>query len=60
MWLSFRPIKISWRRVVTEWCTKHPGKVLNKVSFATLLKEVTESGAKPEWLQSLWDLSTES
>jgi hypothetical protein len=36
---------------VTKWYTNHPGgEVLNKVSFAPLLKEVTESSTKPETL----------
>jgi hypothetical protein len=35
---------------VAEWYTKHPGEVLNKVTFAPLLKEVIECSAKPETL----------
>jgi hypothetical protein len=38
----FRPIKISWRRAVTKWYTNHQGRVLDKVSFPPLLKEVIE------------------
>ena len=33
-----------------ECYTKHPGEILNKVSFAPLLKKVTEFSAKPETL----------
>jgi hypothetical protein len=46
----FHPTKISWWRAVTKWYTNHPGEVLNKVSFAPLLKEVIEYSTKPETL----------
>jgi hypothetical protein len=45
-----RPIKISWRKAVREWYRKHPGEILNKVSFAPLLKQLTESSVKQETL----------
>jgi len=35
---------------VREWYRKHPGEILNKVSFAPLLKQVTDSTAKQETL----------
>jgi hypothetical protein len=46
----FRPVKIYWRKAVREWQVKHPGEVLNKVTFAHLLREAIESAAKPETL----------
>jgi hypothetical protein len=39
-----------WRKAVREWHAKHPSEVLNKVTFAPLLREVIESAAKPETL----------
>ena len=35
----FRPVKMYWREAVREWHAKHPGEFLNKVTFATLLRE---------------------
>jgi hypothetical protein len=37
-----------WRKAVRDWRAKHPGEVLNKVTFAPLLREVIEFAAKPE------------
>jgi hypothetical protein len=42
---------------VTKWLTNHPGEVLNKVSFAPLLKEVIESSAKLETLANAFRTS---
>jgi hypothetical protein len=39
-----------WWKAVREWHAKHPGEVLNKVTFAPLLREVIESAAEPETL----------
>jgi len=33
---------------VRDWRAKHPGEVLNKVTFAPLLKQVIDFAAKPE------------
>jgi hypothetical protein len=46
----FLPVKMCWRKAVREWHAEHPGEVLNKVTFAPLLREVIESAAKPETL----------
>jgi hypothetical protein len=35
---------------VREWYRKHPGEILNEMSFATHLKQVNESSAKQETL----------
>jgi hypothetical protein len=40
-------VTVFWRKAVREWNTKQPGEILNKVLFAPLLKQVTESSAKP-------------
>jgi hypothetical protein len=42
---------------VTKWYTNHPGKILNKVSFAPLLKEVIESSTKLETLANVFRAS---
>jgi hypothetical protein len=42
-----------WRKAVTEWNTKHPGEIFNKVLFSPLLKQVTESSAKPKTLMNV-------
>ena len=39
-----------WRKAVRDWHAKHPGEVLNKVTFAPLLREVIDFAAKPETL----------
>jgi hypothetical protein len=44
----FCPVKMYWRKAVREWHAKNPGEVLNKVTFAPLLREVIESAAEPE------------
>ena len=46
----FHPVKIYWQKAVRDWHAKHPGEVLNKVTFAPLLREVIEFDAKPETL----------
>jgi len=46
----FRPVKMYWRKAVRDWAAKHPGEVLNKVTFAPLLREVIDFVAKPETL----------
>ena len=46
----FRPVKMFWRKAVRDWHTKHPGEVLNKVTFAPILREVIDFAAKPETL----------
>ena len=33
-----------------NWHAKHPGEVLNNVTFASLLREVIDFAAKPETL----------
>ena len=35
---------------MTDWQVKHPGDVLNKVTFAPFLREVIDFAAKPETL----------
>jgi hypothetical protein len=46
----FHPVKTYWRKAVREWHAKHPGKVLNKVKFAPLMREVINFAAKLETL----------
>jgi len=46
----FCPVKMYWRKAVRDWHAKHPGEVLNKVTFAPLLREVIDFAAKPEIL----------
>ena len=46
----FRPVKMYWRKAVRDWHAKHPDEVLNKVTFAPLLREVIDFAAKPETL----------
>ena len=46
----FHPVKMYWRKAVRDWHAKHPGEVLNKVTFAPLLREVIDFAAKPEKL----------
>ena len=59
----FRPVKMYWRKAVRDWHAKHPGEVLNKVTFAPLLREVNDFAEKPEKTRqrfpSMWSLSTE-
>jgi len=59
----FRPVKMYWRKAVRDWHAKHPGEVLNKVTFAPLLREVIDFAAKPDTLvkifPGMWSLSTE-
>ena len=33
-----------------EWYRNHPGEILNKVSFAPLMKQLTDSSVKQETL----------
>jgi len=44
----FRPVKMYWRKAVRDWHAKRPGEVLNKVTFAPLLREDIDFAAKPE------------
>ena len=46
----FCPVKMYWRKAVRDWHAKHPGEVLNKVTFAPLLREVIDFTAKPDTL----------
>jgi hypothetical protein len=46
----FRPVKMYWRKAVTDCHAKHPSEVLNKVTFAPLLREVIDSAARSETL----------
>jgi hypothetical protein len=46
----FRPVKMYWREAVRDWHAKHPGDILNKVTFAPLLRELIDFAAKPETL----------
>jgi len=46
----FLSVKMYWQNAVRDWQAKHPGEVLNKVTFAPLLKEVINFAAKPETL----------
>ena len=46
----FRRVKIFWWKAVRDWHAKHPGEILNKVTFAPLLREVIDFAAKPETL----------
>jgi len=46
----FRPVKMYWRKAVTDWHAKPSGEVLNKVTFAPLLREVIDFAAEPETL----------
>jgi hypothetical protein len=39
-----------WRKTVRDWHAKHPGEVLNKVTFASLLREDIDFAAKHEKL----------
>ena len=43
----FRPVKVYWQKGVRDWHAKHPSEVLNKVTFAPLLREVIDFAAKP-------------
>ena len=49
----FRPVKMYWQKAVRYWHAKHPGEVLNKVTFAPLLREVIDFAAKPETLRNV-------
>ena len=44
----FSPVKMYWRKAVRDWHAKHSSEVLNKVTFAPLLREVINFAAKPE------------
>jgi hypothetical protein len=44
----FHSVKMYWRKAVGDWHAKHLGEVLNKVTFAPLLREVIDFAAKPE------------
>jgi hypothetical protein len=46
----FLPVKMYWRKAVRDWHAKHPGEVLNIMTFAPLLREVIDFAAKPETL----------
>jgi len=46
----FRRVKIFWRKAVRDWHARHPGEILNKVTFAPLLREVIDFAAKHEKL----------
>jgi len=46
----FRPAAMRWRKAVREWHAKPSREVLNKVTFAPLLREVIHFSAKPETL----------
>jgi hypothetical protein len=46
----FCPVKMFWWKAVRDWHAKHPGEILNKVTFAPLLREVINFAAKPETL----------
>ena len=46
----FHPVKMYGRKAVRDWHAKHPGEVLNKVTFAPLLREVIDFAAKPKTL----------
>ena len=46
----FCPVIMCWWKAVRDWHAKHPGEVLNKVTFAPLLREVINFAAKPETL----------
>ena len=43
---AFRPVRMYWRKAARDWHAKHPGEVLNKVTFAPLLREVVDFAAK--------------
>jgi hypothetical protein len=44
------PVRMYWQKAVRNWHAKHPGEVLNKVTFAPLLREAINSAAKLETL----------
>jgi hypothetical protein len=46
----FCPVKMYWQKAMRDWHAKHPGEVLNKVTFLPLLREVIDFAAKPETL----------
>ena len=46
----FHQVQMYWWKAVREWHAKHPGEVLNKATFAPLLREVIDSAAEPETL----------
>jgi hypothetical protein len=46
----FHTVGMYWQKAVRDWHAKHPGEVLNKVTFAPLLREVINSAAKLETL----------
>ena len=46
----FRSVNMYWRKAVRDWHAKHPGEILNKVTFEILLREVIDFAPKPETL----------
>ncbi|XP_050500978.1 uncharacterized protein LOC126880945 [Diabrotica virgifera virgifera] len=44
----FRPLKEAWRQSVREWEEQHPGGVVNKVVFASILEQATKKSCKTE------------
>jgi len=59
----FRPVKMYWRKAVRSWHAKHPGEVLNKATFAPLLRVVIDFAAKTSntchRFPGMWSPSTE-
>ncbi|XP_072389692.1 uncharacterized protein [Diabrotica undecimpunctata] len=44
----FRPLKEAWRQSVREWEEQHPGGVVNKVVFASILEQAIKKSCKTE------------
>ncbi|XP_072394966.1 uncharacterized protein [Diabrotica undecimpunctata] len=42
----FRPLKEAWRQSVREWEEQHPGGVVNKVVFASILEQAIKKAVK--------------
>nr|CAH7761453.1 unnamed protein product [Callosobruchus chinensis] len=44
----FRPMKEAWRQSVREWEEQHPGEVVNKAVFASILEKAVDVSTKTE------------